>query len=141
MPALTKTYLAAGKFCFHPKTENEARLIQERLISMGFCWRRGEKEPLYLDILAKGALELTDGVMTYAAERKKSGMLLRYEQFDPDYIADDRDYLAAMFNKVFARMDALEKRLDGLESAVLPQKIEKGTGKLLALPRRKGGLP
>lgn len=125
MSGLSQSYLATGSYCFQPQSEEEARLIQQQLIRRGFRWQQGQREPLYLEILTKGTLKLNDGIMTYSSSRETSGKLLSYNSFDPDYIVDDREYLAKMFNKVFERMDAIEKRLAALEESVNPAPVDK----------------
>jgi hypothetical protein len=40
---ITKEFCANRRLCFHPKTPDEARFIQEQLFKMGFGWRAAEK--------------------------------------------------------------------------------------------------
>jgi len=124
---LTKDYVAGKKIVFFPKSPAEAETIQRHLFKMGYTWRKGETEPLYLDVLSTSTLILQDGKMHYNPGKRdaEGGELFGVSQLDPNYIADDREFLKSLFNKVHERLDKIEKRIEVLEAAVTPKRLDK----------------
>jgi hypothetical protein len=122
---LTKEFCASRRICFQPRNEAEAAFIQKFLFSIGCAWNQGQTEPLYLDALSRGTLVVDQGRLTYSEERKEDGLLCSAKQIDPEYIADDREFLMSLFNKLSDRLSVIETRLGAIEKELRGDDMDK----------------
>lgn len=128
MQKLTKEFCDSHDICFHPQSPDEARVIQEKLFKMGYKWRQGEQHPLYLEELAKGSIHVSGGILTCSmSERKTQGMVCTAQQLDESYISPDQKFMLDLFNKISARLDKIEERLDDLQAEMRPKPMDKPT--------------
>lgn len=117
-PKITREYCAGRKLCFHPQTGDEAKFIQERLFELGFKWRDGQTDPLYLDSLPSGTLFAENGVMSRSTERDISGVPCHIKQLDEKYLTADQAFMMAQFNKMAAQIESLTQKVTDLEAAL-----------------------
>jgi hypothetical protein len=144
---ITKEFCANRRLCFHPKTPDEARFIQEQLFKMGFGWRASGEKILYCDQLPKSTLYLENGSLFWneSGGRTTDGVLCDSAQFNHRYVApppplppktiDDVFNLVAEMQK---EIDTLRQQVADLHKEVMPQKMDKPSVKL---PVRKSSQP
>lgn len=147
---LTKEFCQGRELCFHPKTPDEARLIQVNLFAMGFRWSTSGVKILYCDELVASTLYLNqDGKMTWNDEagRETKGVLCDASQFDKNYIApplppapapaktlDDVFNLIASLQKEVAE---LRQQVTDLHGEIMPKPLEKASLDVLKKTARK----
>jgi hypothetical protein len=133
---------AAGKFLFFfPKSEEEAEQAFARLLKAGFRIGEGYDTPLTAEnAVEKGIGVLEDKIFCNPnrSYRKapRGNWLCAVDQLDEDYLPADQRFMLDLFNKLGARLDRIEQRLDGIEAATAPARMDK---KPLRRPEEKHG--
>ncbi|MEZ0261107.1 MAG: hypothetical protein ACAH80_08860 [Alphaproteobacteria bacterium] len=119
---ITRALCHSARLVFSPKTEEEAIFIQERLFAMGCAWGDGRTNVSEVaSCVAKGIL-VDHGKIYYNPNSDPKNILCRTDQLDSNYVPPDKAFLIEQFNKVHARLEAIEKRLKVLEE---PEPLDK----------------
>jgi len=106
---------------FYPKTQGEARNLLDRLMNKGF--KRGDDAgqlPLTLNGMCDKGVGVYNGRFFCAPEAEKINPPLgtvacALEHLDDTYLSPDQLFMFDLFNKMFERLDRIEKRLDDIQ--------------------------
>jgi hypothetical protein len=123
---ITRETAYGEKLIFFSKNVEEAVLLQEKLLAQGFVWGDGTKTVGSADDCSKYGLILDDGIMWVGVAKSST----RREVCRVDQIGEGagsapvpRDSVLEMFERVAARLDAMERRLEGIEAQLTPAPV------------------
>lgn len=123
---ITPELLRHSCLVFYPRTANEAILIQQKLFDMGADWAGGGGQNLaHVEESVNGGMVVQFGKIYYNPSESPTYRRARIEQFDDEYLTPEQHFLKAQFDKINARLDAMEKKVDELRDAMLPKDMGK----------------
>jgi hypothetical protein len=125
---VTKALCHSARLVFRPKTEEEAIFIQERLFALGVAWGDGRTYVSEVAGCVANGMLVDHGKLYYNPPDDAKNIHCRADQLDSNYVPPDKAFLLEQFNKVHARLDAIEKRLDALEGDPLDKPPMKRPG-------------
>jgi hypothetical protein len=120
---VTRETAHGEKLIFFPKDAAEATQLQKKLLSMGIVWGNGNADLGSADECSKYGLVLDNGLMYHRSPQDKT----RYEPCRIGQVGEEgaaapvpQDRVLEMFERVAARLDAVERRLTGIEAELTP---------------------
>lgn len=122
---ITPEMMRRERLVFYPATQEEAAVIQERLIAMGGKWggEHGANAAELENCVQKGFL-CERGTFYYNPSSSSSSLLCTVNQLDENYMPPDRAFLMEQFNKMTACIEGLTAQVAELKGEVAALKAE-----------------
>lgn len=124
---LTFEFCHSHRLVFQPRTGEEALLIQQRLRDYGIIWANSDSVGSKIQECVEKGMAVESGKLYYNPTQSPDNILCSADQFDRNYIPEDRRFILEQFNKLAGRLDdivtrleALEKKVDAMHAEVFP---------------------
>jgi len=119
---ITRDVADSNSIVFFPKTPEEAAFIQQSLLGMGVVWKDGDASVTEIASSLKSGLGVVGGKMVLQPKISQGEWLLADSaQFTIPYVAPDQQRIIDMFNKLGARLDQLDKKVDKIHDELFPE--------------------
>lgn len=125
---ITKEFCQGKVLLFYPRTAEESVFIQRKVFEMGYKWADNTVEITLVEksLLTGMALDRAGRLwVSPNTEHRTTGWLCTSNQFNEDYLSPDQTFILEQFNKLAARLDRLETKIDAIYDELRPQMIQK----------------
>ena len=123
---ITRSSAAGRRLIFHPADADECAALQKKLFKLGFNWVNGGRQVDQIGQCVATGLVLMDGKIYYRSPTDTTEYAVcTMGQVDPEYISADQRLMRELFDKLSAKVDALEKKVDRIYDELRPADIGK----------------
>ena len=123
---ITPALIRSSRLVFQPGTADESTYIQQQLFALGAIWASdfGQKVSKVPESVSSGLL-VDHGTIYFGTDSNVENRLATLAQFEGGYLTPEQKFLKEQFDKVHARLDAMDKKIEALQDAVLPKDLGK----------------
>jgi len=138
---ITKELCFENNLIFLPETREEARLIQEKLLGMGYKWIDDDTKVACIDQCCQYGLILDECQMSYRTPNSnKDYLLCTLSQFDradkPLLTQEEQVSLRQEFKELAARQEEIFRKIDAIYEEIMPKVLDKP---MIGRPKRQSG--